>query len=40
MSNNNKQQRYLEISRQITEQVGGKENIVAARTAQRGCASC
>lgn len=30
MSNNNKQQRYLEISRQITEQVGGKENIVAS----------
>src|SRR5699024_4213608 len=24
------QQRYLEISRQITEQVGGKENIVAS----------
>ena len=30
MSDNNKQQRYLEISRQITEQVGGKENIVAS----------
>ena len=36
MSNNNKQQRYLEISRQITEQVGGKENIVASTH----CASC
>ena len=30
MSDNSKQQRYLEISRQITEQVGGKENIVAS----------
>ena len=30
MIDNNKQQRYLEISRQITEQVGGKENIVAS----------
>ena len=30
MSDNNKQQQYLEISRQITEQVGGKENIVAS----------
>ena len=40
MSDNSKQQRYLEISRQITEQVDGKENIGPAHTAQRGCASC
>ena len=30
MSDKDKQQRYLEISKQITEQVGGKENIVAS----------
>lgn len=30
MSGKDKQQHYLEISRQITEQVGGKENIVAS----------
>ncbi len=30
MSSKNKQQQYLEISKQITEQVGGKENIVAS----------
>lgn len=30
MSGKDKQQHYLEISKQITEQVGGKENIVAS----------
>lgn len=30
MSSKNKQQQYLEISKQITEQVGGKENITAS----------
>lgn len=30
MSGKDKQQHYLEISKQITEQVGGKENILAS----------
>lgn len=30
MSDKDKQQRYLAISKQITEQIGGKDNIVAS----------